>query len=286
MILVTGATGHLGSAVIDYLAAHSAKDQFIALARSATKAAALKARGIQVRIADFDQPDSLREAFKAVDKVLLISTMENNRLEQHINVIDAAKQAGVKHVLYTGLAIQNIATSQVRELMQSHFQTEDYLAQSGLDYTFLRNSMYADAIPLIVGEAVLQRGIYLPGGAGKVPYVLRREMGEAAARVLLEAGHAGKTYHIAGSRAYSYAEVAEQLTRLSGKPVDYVDADPDEFVQNLQKFGLPEFLIYLTSGTVLDIKAHQYEVAANDLAQILGRESLSLQDMLQELYKF
>lgn len=286
MILVTGATGSLGASVIEYLIKHSSTQAFAALARNETKAAPLKARGVEVRIGDFDQPETLHDAFARVDKLLLISTMASDRLEQHINVINAAKNAGVKHVFYTSLAIRDINTSHVHELMKSHFQTEDYLRQSGLKYTLLRNSMYADAIPLIIGEAVLERGIYLPGGDGKVPYVLRREMGEAAARVLLGENHENKTYNIAGSHAYSYTEVAAQLSQLSGKSVNYMNANPEEFVEQMKKIGLDDFMVYLLNGTVLDIKEHQYDVTKSDLPKLLERESLPLTDMLKELYKF
>lgn len=286
MILVTGATGYLGTSVIDHLVKHSGSQAFAALARSETKAAPLKNRGVEVRIGDFDQIETLCEAFVGVDKLLLISTMESRRLEQHINVIDTAKKAGVKHVFYTGLAIRDITTSNVRELMQSHFQTEDYLRKSGLKYTFLRNSMYADAIPLIVGEAVLEQGIYLPGGNGKVPYVLRREMGEVAARALLSEGHENKIYNISGSRAYSYAEVAAQISQLSGKSLSYVDANHEEFIEKMKASGMDDFMIYLLGGTVSDIKAHQYDVPESDLFNLLGRESLSLAEMLKELYRF
>lgn len=285
MILVTGATGQLGSSVISQLNKISHKDQFAIFARDEKKAIKYKEQGIEVRLGDFNQISSLGHAFEGITKLLLISTMEFNRFEQHKNVIDAAKMAGVKHIIYTGLAIQDIETSNVKDLMQSHFDTEKYIQASGLDFTFVRNTMYTDAIPQIVGEAVFDTGIYLSGGAGKVPYALRREMGEAIANILVQDNHENKIYNITGDIAYSYANVAQTLSELTNQKIDYVDLDEILYEQFLTDIHLPEFLIYLTKGTVVDIKQNQYEVNSSDLKTLLGRPPLDLKSALKELYK-
>lgn len=285
MILVTGATGQLGSSVISQLNKVSSKDQFAIFARDEKKAIKYKEQGIEVRLGDFNQISSLGHAFEGITKLLLISTMEFNRFEQHKNVIDAEKIAGVKHIIYTGLAIQDIETSNVKDLMQSHFDTEKYIQASGLDFTFVRNTMYTDAIPQIIGEAVFDTGIYLSGGDGKVPYALRREMGEAIANILVQDNHENKTYNITGDVAYSYADIAQTLGELSHKKIDYIDLDETVYEQFLIDLHLPEFLVYLTKGTVVDIKQHQYEVNNSDLKTLLGRPPLDLKSALKELYK-
>ncbi len=285
MILVTGATGQLGSSVISQLNKVSSKDQFAIFARDEKKAIKYKEQGIEVRLGDFNQISFLGHAFEGITKLLLISTMEFNRFEQHKNVIDAEKIAGVKHIIYTGLAIQDIETSNVKDLMQSHFDTEKYIQASGLDFTFVRNTMYTDAIPQIIGEAVFDTGIYLSGGDGKVPYTLRREMGEAIANILVQDNHENKTYNITGDIAYSYADIAQTLGELSHKKIDYIDLDETVYEQFLIDLHLPEFLVYLTKGTVVDIKQHQYEVNNSDLKTLLGRPPLDLKSALKELYK-
>ncbi len=285
MILVTGATGQLGSSVISQLNKVSSKDQFAIFARDEKKAIKYKEQGIEVRLGDFNEISSLGHAFEGITKLLLISTMEFNRFEQHKNVIDAEKIAGVKHIIYTGLAIQDIETSNVKDLMQSHFDTEKYIQASGLDFTFVRNTMYTDAIPQIIGEAVFDTGIYLSGGDGKVPYTLRREMGEAIANILVQDNHENKTYNITGDIAYSYADIAQTLGELSHKKIDYIDLDETVYEQFLIDLHLPEFLVYLTKGTVVDIKQHQYEVNNSDLKTLLGRPPLDLKSALKELYK-
>lgn len=284
MILVTGSTGKLGIAVVQQLLQQSARGQFAVFARDSSKTAHYAAQGIPVRLGDFDDPSSLPTAFAGISKLLLISSRAMNRAEQQKKVVDAAIQAGVKHIIYTSLAVQDINTSHVNGLMQSHFDTEAHIVASGVGYTFLRNTMYADAVPEIVGSAWPQHGIRLPGGNGRVPYALRREMGEATGNLLLQSGHEGKTYNITGSAGYSYQDIAQALSQLSGQPVLYEDVDPEAFKQQLQAIGLPDFLIYLMAGTVQDIKDHQYEVHSDTLRQLLGREPAGLQAMVQEVF--
>lgn len=284
MILITGATGNLGISVIDQLLKITDTNRFVALARNEEKASLLKERGVLVRIADFNNASTLEAALEGVTKLLLISTMDMNRLDQHKNVVDAAIKSGVEHIVYTGLAIKDINTSGVKDLMISHFQTEDYIKKSGLTYTFLRNTMYADAIPQIVGHDVVEGGIFLPGGDGKVPYALRREMGEAAANLLLQEGHENKIYNITGSKAYSYEDIAKELSLILDKTIRYIDADVKTFTQILKQSGIPEFALYLLAETVYDIKQHQYEIDSNIMEKLLGRPTASLSQFLKEVY--
>lgn len=285
MILVTGATGNLGSSVVYYLKNLVSINKFAVLARNLEKAKPLIENNIEVRFGDFNNINSLEKAFVGIETLVLISTMEMNRFYQHKTVIDVAKQVGVKHIIYTSLAIHNIETSAIKELMLSHFETEDYIKQSGLDYTILRNTMYAEAIPQIIGEHVLDIGIQLSGGLGKVPYALRDEMGEAIAKLLVQSGHKNKTYNITGSEFYSYQDIAEIISEVSGKKVSYHALENDEYLSLLESLGLPKFLIYLTSGTVFDIKNDQYEIESSDLEKLLGRKTTPLKKYLTEIYQ-
>ncbi len=284
MILVAGATGHLGAAVVEQLLRSGATGGFAVLARDPEKAKAFAGQGIDVRIADYDRPETLRAAFSGVDKLLFISTMAMNRAEQQSSVVDAAAAAGVKHIVYTGLALKDIESSGVRDLMISHFQTEDRIKASGMAYTFLRNTMYADAMPIIAGPQATQAGIFLPAGQGKVPYVLRAEMGEATANLLLQEGHEGRTYDIVGEAAYGYDEVARSLSALTGRSLAYHDVPAETLRANMQAAGLPEFPIYLTLGTLQDIKAGRYEIASPALRKLLGRTPKSLDEMVKTVF--
>lgn len=265
MILVTGATGHLGSATVEHLLKKTDGKNILAFARDENKANPLKEKGIEVRIGTFDDTDSLDKAMQGVEKVLLISGNDQNRLQQHKNVVDAAKKAGVKFIAYTGVALKDVETSAIKSFMDSHFQTEEYIKESGLPFTILRNTLYTDGIPFLAGEKLLETGINLPAGQGKVAYALRNEMGEAAANVLLQNKHEHKVYEITGSEMYSYEDVAKELSSLSGKTVNYNDVDTTAFHEQLKQHGVPEAFIFFIAGFAEDIKNKQYEIATNDL---------------------
>ena len=284
MILVTGATGNLGSSVVDQLLKKSTIDSFVVTSSNQDGVDKLASKGLQARLANFSQKESLNEAFKGIEKLLLISTMDQNRFEQHKNVIDAAKYQGVKHIIYTSLAIKDIQTSGVKDLMISHFQTEDYIKSSGLTYTILRNTMYADALTQILGENALKQDINLPGGNGKVPYALRREMGEGTANLLLQNNHENKIYNIVGNKEYGYQDIANVLSNLSGKSIKYNDISEDDLKNTLKQIGLPDFAIYLHLGTLYDIKTHQYEIENKTLEELLGRPTASIEEFLKELF--
>lgn len=284
MILVTGATGHLGTIVVEYLLKQTNADNIITLARSEEKAKALKDKGVKVRIGDFDDAASLDRAMQGIEKVLLISTADPNRLQQHKNVVDAAKKAGVRHIAYTGVSMKDFSKSAIIGLMESHFQTEDYIRNSGLTFTFLRNTLYTDVIPLYVGQQVFETGIYYPAGTGTVPFALRKEMGEATANVLLQEGHENKTYHITGNELYSFADIASELSALSGKTVTYTDANTTEYADQLKQHGVADFLVFLLGGFGTDIKNKQFEIVSNDLESLLGRKPASLKEGLKAIY--
>lgn len=284
MLLITGATGNLGSSVVSQLMRKNTNNQFVVTSSNPEGIKKLTAQGLQARLANFGNQNSLNEAFKGVDKLLLISTMDQNRFEQHKNVVDAAKAQGIKHIVYTSLAIKDIQTSGVKDLMMSHFQTEDYIKESGLTYTILRNTMYADALTQILGPNALNQDINLPGGDGKVPYVSRREMGEGIANLLEQDGHENKTYNITGSYSLGYHDVADALSNLNGTEIKYNDISEDVLQDSLKQVGLPEFTIYLHTGTIYDIKTQQYEIEDKRLESLLGRPTASIEEFIEELF--
>ncbi len=286
MILVTGATGHLGSAVIEHLLKNTTTDNIVAFARDKNKAKSLREKGIEVRFGTFEETASLDKTMQGIEKVLLISTTDHHRLQQHKNVVDAAKKAGVEHILYTGVSIKDVNTSAVKILMESHFQTEDYIKESGLTYTFLRNSLYTDVIPFYVGEKVLETGILLPAGNGNVAYALRREMGEAAANVLLQNGHQNQIYEITGGELYSYKDVAKALSELSGKNIVYTDVEATKLSEQLKQADVPEIITSVIIGFATDIKNGQFERVSKDLENLLGRKPTALKEALKEIFKF
>ncbi len=284
MFLVTGATGHLGSAVVSQLLKNTAASNIVAFARDENKTKQLREKGVEVRLGTYDDILSLDLAMQGIEKLLLISGNGPTRLQQHKNVVSAAKNAGIKHIIFTTIALKDMKTAVLRPLMEDLYQAEDFIKESGVTYTILRNTLYTGATPLFGGENIIKTGINLPTGNGKVPFALRREMGEAAANALLQNGHENKTYDLTASELYSYVDVANALSALSGKTVKYTDADPMAFPAKLKEFGLPEIVVLLVTHFSADVKNHQFEMVTKDLEKLLGRKPASLKEGLKEVF--
>ena len=285
MILVTGATGQLGGAVIQQLLRKMPANQLVALTRDERKADALREKGVNIRIGSYDDMDSLDNAMHGVDRVLLIAGGDaDNGLQQHQNVVDAAKKAGVQCIAYTSRSMAN-PDALANQLMVRHFQTEDYIKDSGLPYVLFRNILYMDTIPLFVGPNVLESGIALPAGQGKVSFALRSDMGEAIANVLADEPCENRTYNFTGASAYSFDDVAASLSTLSGKAVRYTPVPPDEFAVGMKQRGVPDKQVQRVIDFMTDIQNGQEEGVSHDLETILGRKPASLEEGLKSLFR-
>lgn len=286
MILITGATGHLGTAVIHQLLKKTPANKIAAFARDESKASDLKEKGVDIRTRNYDDTASLDKAVRGIEKILLIAgTDEENRLRQHQNVVDAAKKAGVKFIGYTSRNLKDRNTL-VNKLMEGHFQTEDIIKASGLSYAIFRNALYMHTIPQFVGgEKVFETGINLPAGEGRVAYALRSEMGEAIANVLADNGCDNRIYQFTGSEQYTFGDVAAALTELSGKEVKYTSAEKSAFEAQMKERGTPEPVVQKVVGFITDIKNGQEEEVSFDLENQLGRKPISLQVGLKSLFK-
>lgn len=285
MILVTGATGHLGAAVIDFLLKKVPANQIAALVRDEAKAGSLKEKGISVRVGNYHDYNSLVQAFKGIDKLLLVSSNDfNDRAGHQINAINAAKEAGVKHVAYTSAATNAPTSSVIPIIVDSHIATANYLKTSGLTYTLLNDNLYADVIPMFLGEKVVETGVFIPGGEGRVPYATRLDMAEAAANVLSGTGHDNKEYNIGSDVTYSFADVAQILSKLAGKEVAYIDAPKDVFIDTLTKAGVPAEYIGIAAGFAEAIKKNEFNLPGTDLEKLLGRKPASLESYLKQAY--
>ncbi|MBC7871757.1 MAG: SDR family oxidoreductase [Chitinophagaceae bacterium] len=286
MILVTGATGQLGTAVVKNLLEKTSAHQIAAFVRDESKASVLKEKGVGIRVGNYDDPASLDHAMQGIEKVLLIAGTdedEDNRLRQHQNVVDAAKKAGVKYIAYTSRNLKDPDTL-ANKLMMGHFQTEDCIKASGLNYVLFRNALYMDTIPLFVGEGVFGTGINLPTGNGRVSFALRSEMGEAIANALLENSGDNQIYQLTGSESYSFNDVAATLSDLSGKEVNYTSAEKSAFEAQMKERGTPEVMVQKVVGFLTDIKNGQEEETSPDMENLLGRKPTSLKEGLKVLF--
>ena len=239
MIAVTGATGQLGRLVIEALLKQLPASEIVAAVRNPEKAEDLAAKGVQVRLADYDLPETLEPAFTGVDKLLLISASElGRRVPQHRAVIEAAKGAGVKLIAYTSILH---ADRSPLGLAEEHRQTEAALEASGVPHVVLRNGWYAENYTQSVPVALQHQAFLGSAGEGRVAWASRADYAEAAAAVLTaEADQAGRIYELAGDQAYTLAELAAEVARQSGQPVVYKDLPEAAYKEILVGVGLPE----------------------------------------------
>jgi NAD(P)H dehydrogenase (quinone) len=287
MIMITGATGQLGAAVIRYLLEKTDASKLAVLVRDPSKAQDLSETGIQVRQGDYDDTKSLVQAFSGVEKLYFVSGSDiMKRGLQHKNVVDAAMEAGVKHVFYTSFQRHNESeSSPIALVAKAHIDTENQLKDSGLAYTILRHNLYADIVPMFVGENVLQSGlIYLPAGEGKAAYVSRDNMAEAAASLLLSDGHQNKIYNVSNNQSVSYAEIAELMSKITGKEIRYLSPSVEEFNAELGKAGVPEDIIGLMSSFSQAISQKEFDLPDDTLEKLLGRKPDTMSDYLSAVY--
>lgn len=278
MILITGATGKMGGIVIETLLKNGLPpDQIAALVRDEVKASALKEKGIDVRIGDYDNRHSLDEAMKGVERVLLISGLDMTKImEQHRNVVDAAKNAGVKCLAYTSNCLKDRHTL-VNYIMQTHFETEDYIMASGMNYIIFRNVLYMDSMAgYMLGKDVLENGIRLPAGEGRVSYALRSDEAEAMGNVLSACDCTSRIYNFTNTRTYSFDDVASALSELSGETVTYTPLTMKDYRAKAIAKGVPEHALEMMAPFYTDIANGQGSTVSDDLENALGRKPVDL----------
>jgi NAD(P)H dehydrogenase (quinone) len=277
---VTGSTGAYGTLAVRHLLNLKVPaSSIVAVARNEAKAAGLKALGVQVRLADYGDRASLEKALKGVDRLLLVSASEpGKRLPQHQAVIDSAKAAGTKLVVYTSISQADTSTN---PLAPDHKATESYIRQSGVPFAFLRNNWYTENYLDDVKNAKLSGSIFAAAGAGKVASASRSDYAEAAARVLIGEGHAGKVYELTGAKAWDYAELARTAGELLGKTVTFQNQSPADRKKALMGFGLPEGVADFVTALDQSVAAGTLAQTSGDLAKLLGRAPQTLKEGLK-----
>ncbi|ELY5814276.1 SDR family oxidoreductase [Cronobacter turicensis] len=283
MIAITGATGHLGQRVIDTLLNTVAAQEIVAIVRNPAKAAALSAKGIQVRAADYGDIAALTAAFAGVEKLLLISSSEvGQRAPQHRNVIDAAKTAGVKLIAYTSLLH---ADRSPLGLAEEHVATEKMLADAGIPYVLLRNGWYTENYLASVPPA-LEHGVFIgSAGDGKIASASRQDYAEAAASVLTLDNQAGRVYELAGDNAWTLRDLTALLSKETGKTVAYQNLSEADFAAALAGAGLPEGFAKLLADSDIGASKGGLFDDSRQLSALIGRPTTSLETSLRESLK-
>ncbi|MFV3368824.1 SDR family oxidoreductase [Pseudomonas sp. NY15435] len=275
MIVITGATGQLGRLVIDSLLKKVPAANLVAAVRDVEKARDIAALGIQVRQADYNQPASWNAALQGADKVLLISSSEiGQRTQQHRVVIDAAKRAGVKLLAYTSVLH---ADTSVLGLAGEHRETEAAIRASGLPFVLLRNGWYTENYAMGIPTALSLGAVYGCAGDGRISSAARADYAEAAAVILTSDDQADKVYELAGDNSYTLSEFAAEISRQSGKAINYVNLTEAEYKKALLGAGLPEPLAELLANSDTGVSRGALFDDGKQLSELIGRSTLALE---------
>ena len=280
-VVVTGATGQLGRLAVEALLRRGVDPQSItATGRRTETLADLAERGVTVRAASYDDEASMRGALAGAQTLLLVSGSEvGQRVRQHRNVVEAARAAGIGLVAYTSIAKADTSTLLLAE---EHRTTERLLAESGLSHVLLRNSWYIENYTAQV-PVYLEHGIAGAARDGRVSAATRADYAEAAAAVLVEDGHAGRTYELGGP-AFSMTELAQVVSEVSGRPVTCTDLPVEAYTQVLVGAGLPEPVAAVYADGDRGVADGELLVETDDLERLLGRPAKPLVDAVRAAF--
>lgn len=295
-IVITGASGQFGRRAVELLLGHVAASQLILCTRRPETLNDFAARGAEVRYADFGDASSLVKAFSGAQRMLLISTdaVGGKRLLQHRAAIDAAKAAGVQHVVYTsfvGVVPENPAISATE-----HVATEAMIRDSGMAWTFLRDSQYSEAIALFAAPGALMSGVWLAAsGEGQIALVSREDCIECAVAVLRSSGHEGQAYDITGPELLSYRDCAALAAEFGGKPVHYQVCSDEEKLAFFDSLGVPRRIVgdeHITgpipwpSEEMVSferaIREGHFAVLSDDVEKLTGHQPRSLRQVFEQ----
>ncbi|WP_368498018.1 SDR family oxidoreductase [Herbiconiux sp. A18JL235] len=284
-IAVTGATGEVGGRAARLLAADGTEGARLRLvvrdsARGERVAVELRGAGaeVEIAVAGYGDRGAAERALEGVDVLFMVSAAESaDRLEQHRSFVDAARASGVGHLVYTSFF--GAAPDATFTLARDHYATEQYIRESGIAFTFLRDDFYADFLPLLAGEDGVIRG---PAGDGRVAAVARADVADAAVAVLRDpAAHAGATYELTGPEALTLAEVAELLTELWGRgPIRYHDETVAEAYASRAVWEAPPWQLDAWVSTYTAIASGELARLTDDVRRLTGRPPRSLRELL------
>ena len=273
-IAVTGATGRLGGRVARRLAAAGVPQRL--LVRDPGRAPALP--GATVARAAFGDRDAVREALRGIERVLMVSASETpDRVEQHRAFVDAAAEAGVAHLVY--VSFYGAAPDATFTLARDHWATERHIRGSGMAFTFLRDNLYADFLPSMVGEDGVIRG---PAAQGRTAVVAQDDIADAATAVLLDAPeHAGQTYDLTGPEALTLDEAAAVLTEVTGRRVTYHAETVEEAYRSRASYGAPDWQVDAWVSTYTAIANGELAGVSDAVERLTGRPATPLDQVVR-----
>ena len=294
-IIVTGASGQFGSAAARMLLEKVPAEDLILLSRTTDKLAEYAEAGAQVRYADFDDPDSLLSAIEGGERMLLISTIKvGSRVEQHTAAVEAAVAQGVRHVVYTSLlGVRTPGNPSVEGL--DHIATEKMIETSGLAWTHLRDSLYAEAVATAMAiPALMSEHKPENSGHGRVPIVSRDDCVATAVGVLTQEGHANKAYDVTGPELWTLPDAMALVSEMAGKPIKVEIVDDEGMFAYFDSLGVarkasdvvPDGPIpWASEGMVTfgqSIREGFMDVESDDVERITGRTPRTLRSVFEQ----
>ncbi|WP_054680517.1 NAD(P)H-binding protein [Lacticaseibacillus sharpeae] len=276
---LTGVTGHFGQTAIQVLTKMVPTANIIALARNTEKAQSLVPAGVTVRPGDYDDPEQLKASLAGVDRLLFISSQPGgkiSRLQQHKNVVDAAKSNNVSYIAYTSFPKADQSTT---PLAADHAATEAYIKKSGISYSFLRDNWYLENEAGSLAQATSGKPFVYSAGDGKAGWALEKEYAEAAAKVL--ASESTKPIYEFGGQTRTYNELADAIDAQ----FDVVKVDDSAYAKGLEASGIDEGTAALVTSFQTLIRDGQLDVTSSDLEDVLGHELIPIADAIQEVVK-
>lgn len=279
--LVTGATGKLGSKIVETLLKTVPASELAVSVRNPEKAEGLRARGVEVRQGNFDYPETLDQAFAGIDRLLIISADGDNdtRIRQHTNAVEAARRAGVKFIAYTSIVN---ATESTNLMAPPHVATEAAIIKTGIPYSFLRNNWYLENEIGSIQGALAGAPWVTSAGSGQVGWALQQDYAEAAATVLVEDGHKNTVYELSGP-LLTQEELVTALSEILGKEIPVQQVDDEKYAEIMKGLGLPDFVIPIVVGIQESIRNGSLEVPSDDFETVLGRPVTPTKAALKQL---
>jgi NAD(P)H dehydrogenase (quinone) len=274
LIAVTGATGYVGGATARLLAERGAPLRLVV--RDPSRAPDL---GAEVRRASaYGAGEEMRAALEGVDTFFLVPAEESaDRVEQHKTAVDAAVAAGVRRIVY--LSYVDAHAGSTFTLGRHHWATEEHVRTAGVPYTFPRMNLYLDFMPMMVSEEGVIAG---PGGDGRLAAVARDDVAAVCAEVLVSDGHDGRSYDITGGEALSFADIAAELSRLTGRRITYKDETVEEARASRAAYGAPDWQVDAWISTYTSVAAGDLEAVTDTVERFTGRPPLTLADIVTQ----